>query len=75
MKCAFKVHCADFMICNNPKGHKFSFNFQSEIWVNMPLVVYGGLALVAGVWSLVLPETLNRQLPDTIEDLIAMTEK
>ncbi|XP_001944985.1 organic cation transporter protein [Acyrthosiphon pisum] len=50
-------------------------NNTSEIWVNMPLVVYGGLALLVGVWSLVLPETLNRKLPDTIEDLIAMSEK
>ncbi|KAL5233280.1 hypothetical protein ACI65C_000690 [Semiaphis heraclei] len=50
-------------------------NNTSEIWINMPLVVYGGLALLVGVWSLVLPETLNRKLPDTIEDLVAMSEK
>jgi len=41
----------------------------------MPLVVYGGLALLVGAWSLVLPETLNKKLPDTIEDLIAMSDK
>lgn len=50
-------------------------NNTAEMWVNMPLVVYGGLALLVGVWSLVLPETLNRKLPDTIEDLIEMSEK
>ncbi|XP_025192491.1 organic cation transporter protein [Melanaphis sacchari] len=50
-------------------------NNTTEIWVNTPLIVYGGLALFVGTWSLVLPETLNRKLPDTIEDLIAMSEK
>jgi len=41
----------------------------------MPLIVYGSLALLVGSWSLVLPETLNKKLPDTIEDLIVMSEK
>ncbi|XP_026805656.1 organic cation transporter protein [Rhopalosiphum maidis] len=50
-------------------------NNTAEIWVNMPLVVYGGLALLVGAWSLVLPETLNKKLPDTIEDLIDMSDK
>lgn len=49
--------------------------FQSEIWIHMPLVVYGILALLIGAWSLVLPETLNKKLPDTIEDLIDASEK
>ncbi|XP_050421086.1 organic cation transporter protein-like [Adelges cooleyi] len=50
-------------------------NHTSEIWVNTPLVVYGSLALLVGAWSLVLPETLNKKLPDTIEDLIFMSDK
>ncbi|VVC43321.1 Major facilitator superfamily domain,Major facilitator, sugar transporter-like [Cinara cedri] len=50
-------------------------NNMSEISTSMPLIVYGSLALLVGVWSLVLPETLNKKLPDTIEDLIAMSEK
>lgn len=55
---------------------QFLFYFlQSEIWINMPLVVYGSLALLVGVWSLVLPETRNKKLPDSIEDFIAMSEK
>lgn len=56
-------------------GFFFFFSSQSEIWINMPLVVYGGLALFVGVWSLVLPETLNKKLPDTIEDLMETSEK
>ncbi|XP_050525745.1 organic cation transporter protein [Daktulosphaira vitifoliae] len=50
-------------------------NNTSDIWINMPLVIYGSLALLVGAWSLVLPETLNKELPDTIEDLIASSEK
>jgi len=41
----------------------------------MPLIIYGSLALLVGAWSLVLPETLNKKLPDTIEDLINESKK
>lgn len=33
-----------------------------------PLVVFGGLSVVAGLLILLLPETLNQKLPDTIEE-------
>lgn len=33
-----------------------------------PLVVFGALSVIAGVLLLTLPETLNKDLPDTIED-------
>jgi OCT family organic cation transporter-like MFS transporter 4/5 len=32
------------------------------------LLIYGVLALVGGVLSLLLPETLNKKLPDTIAE-------
>jgi OCT family organic cation transporter-like MFS transporter 4/5 len=32
------------------------------------LLIYGALALVGGLLSLLLPETLNRKLPDTIAE-------
>lgn len=38
--------------------------------VALPLIIFGGLSVVAGVASLWLPETLNRKLPETIEDAI-----
>lgn len=33
-----------------------------------PLVVFGGLSIVAGLLLLLLPETLNQKLPDTIKE-------
>ncbi|CAG2257564.1 OCTN [Mytilus edulis] len=34
----------------------------------VPLVIFGGACVLAALLTLILPETLNRQLPETIED-------
>ena len=34
----------------------------------LPLIVFGSLSVVAGLLSINLPETLHKQLPETIED-------
>ena len=39
-----------------------------ETWRPLPLIIYGILAFSGGVLSLLLPETLNKVLPETIED-------
>ncbi|XP_076439510.1 organic cation transporter protein-like [Babylonia areolata] len=41
----------------------------------VPLVIFGGLALLAGLLALYLPETLNRTLPDTLEDAVNFMKK
>ncbi|XP_018332150.1 organic cation transporter protein isoform X2 [Agrilus planipennis] len=43
-------------------------NFTSVAWKPLPMVIFGCMALIGGCLSLVLPETLNRKLPETIED-------
>ncbi|KAL2741352.1 organic cation transporter protein-like isoform X1 [Vespula maculifrons] len=43
-------------------------NHLSEIWVPLPLVIFGSCALFGGIMSLLLPETLNKKLPESIQD-------
>ncbi|XP_076439513.1 organic cation transporter protein-like [Babylonia areolata] len=40
----------------------------------LPLVIFGGLALLAGLSALYLPETLNRTLPDTLVDAVNLVK-
>ncbi|XP_072218126.1 solute carrier family 22 member 2-like [Leuresthes tenuis] len=39
------------------------------IWLELPLIIFGTLAFLAGGLVLLLPETRGVQLPDTIEDI------
>ncbi|XP_046592505.1 organic cation transporter protein isoform X1 [Neodiprion lecontei] len=43
-------------------------NHLSEIWTPLPMVIFGVCALIGGIMSLLLPETLNKKLPESIQD-------
>lgn len=44
------------------------FNLLADYWRPLPLVIFGSLALLSGCLALLLPETLNKKLPETIKD-------
>lgn len=40
-----------------------------EVFPALPSIVYGGSAVIAGIFALFLPETLNIPLPETVDDV------
>lgn len=38
-------------------------------WLSLPKLIYGGTALLAACTTLLLPETRQAQLPETIQDV------
>lgn len=40
----------------------------SDIWMPLPFVIFGSCVLFGGTMSLLLPETLNKKLPESIQD-------
>ncbi|XP_069171909.1 organic cation transporter protein isoform X2 [Procambarus clarkii] len=43
-------------------------NLLGDQWQPLPLLIFGSLACTAGLLALLLPETLGRHLPETIQD-------
>lgn len=53
----------------SPKGHHSSKTwFQGTDMLTLPLIIMGAMLIVGGACSLLLPETLNRHLPQTLQD-------
>ncbi|KAI4458691.1 solute carrier family 22 member [Holotrichia oblita] len=47
----------------------------SALWTPLPLVLFSGMAAVAGLLTLLFPETVNTKLPDTIEEAVNIGRK
>ncbi|XP_063709471.1 organic cation transporter protein-like [Culicoides brevitarsis] len=47
----------------------------ATFYPSLPLFLFGGISMMAGVFSLSFPETLNSKLPDTIEEAIKMGDE
>ncbi|KAJ8949971.1 hypothetical protein NQ318_002379 [Aromia moschata] len=43
-------------------------NITTHVWTPLPLLIFGSLSFIGGILSLVLPETLNKKLPETMEE-------
>ena len=41
---------------------------EGDFGTALPLIIFGGLSVVAGLLSLILPETKGKVLPETIAD-------
>nr|XP_057942234.1 solute carrier family 22 member 7-like [Doryrhamphus excisus] len=44
-------------------------NFLDEVWVGLPSLIFSLMALAAGTLTMLLPETKNARLPQTIQDV------
>lgn len=40
----------------------------SDVWGPLPMLILGSLTLLGGISARLLPETLNKELPETLED-------
>lgn len=43
-------------------------NLMAEYWLPLPGIVYGSLAVASGLLATLLPETLQKQLPESLQD-------
>lgn len=45
-----------------------SLSFQGTYSKPLPLILFSGVSMAAGIFTLLLPETLGVKLPDTVEE-------
>ncbi len=43
--------------------------FQTDIWTPLPSLIFGILGTVGGLLALLLPETLGKSMPESINDI------
>ncbi len=47
----------------------------SDVWSPLPMVVFGGCSISAGLVAMFLPETMGRNLPETMAEGEALGAK
>ncbi|CAF0834845.1 unnamed protein product [Adineta steineri] len=50
----------------------FCNDYLTRIWIYLPIVLYGIVSLISAILALMFPETLNKSLPQTVEDVERM---
>ena len=53
---------------SEPQNNTFVTLLQVGINKAIPVILFGALSLAAGLLALLLPETRNRKLPETVQD-------
>lgn len=48
----------------------YKFNQQKIYYDSLPLLIFGGVSLLGGIFALMLPETFGHKLPDTVEEAV-----
>ena len=54
------------MVAQRSQIHKIYL--QMQVWLPLPSVIFGVMGVLSGLLTFLLPETLNRKLPDTIAE-------
>ena len=62
-------HCI-YVVCS----HKSIYS-QGAIHAGIPAIIFGIVATMAGLLSLMLPETLNRKMPESVAEIERAAKK
>lgn len=67
MRQTFMNSCSSFSAIGSVLAQQVPL-LAAAVWAPLPMLLFGGTAMMASGLVLLLPETLNRRLPDTVED-------
>lgn len=62
------MSCYTFVLLFTIESHTEHHILQGSDMLTLPLIIMGALLVAGGTCSLLLPETLNQNLPQTLED-------
>jgi hypothetical protein len=62
------------VMCSNQADHMFSFLQGAQAWY-IPSTICGAAVLIAGLLVLMLPETKDKELCDTVEEIMEQSSR